>query len=252
MNPEFYSKVAGKFGGYSSGAERTTEFTNGDPEVVFDGIAKSESGAGRSLLDVGCADGRNLLTIAPDFARVHAIDMSAEMLDSARAHQGDSGLAHVRFEQRDAARTGFSDGEFDLVTSRRGPLFVPEFRRVLKDGGSIVYLGIGEQDVRKLKETFGRGQLYGRWEGTPVAQEDRKQLEEEGFEILKEEHFPYDEYFHSPADLNRFLEMVPIFEDYDSVKDRDLFESYVEQESSDKGVHLARHWFLLHARKVAS
>lgn len=251
MNPEFYSKVAGRFGGYSSGAERTTVFTNGDPEIAFDRMVKSEGGTDRSLLDVGCADGRNLLAIAPHFGRVHAIDMSAEMLDAARANQADSGLAQVSFEQRDASRTGFPDAEFDLVTSRRGPLFVPEFRRILRDGGSVVYLGIGEQDVRKLKETFGRGQLYGRWDGTPVAQEDRRALEGAGFKILDEEHFHYDEYFHSPADLNRFLEMVPIFEDYDSAKDKGLFEDYLKQASSAEGVHLARHWYLLHARKIA-
>jgi ubiquinone/menaquinone biosynthesis C-methylase UbiE len=251
MDPEFYSKVADKFGGYSSGAERTTVYSTADPEEVFDRIVNDLGEPAGRLLDVGCADGRNLLTIAPAFGTVHAIDLSAEMLDSAARHQAESGLGHVHFELRDASETGYHDREFDVVTSRRGPLFAPEFARVLKDSGSVIYLGIGEQDVRALKEIFGRGQLYGRWEGTPVAREERKRLEEAGFTIVQEENFTYEEYFHSPDDLNRFLEMVPIFEDYDSAADKTLFDRYVAQASFDRGVLLSRHWFLLHARKSA-
>ena len=98
MNSEFYSKVADRFGGYSSGAKRIEVFPDGDPEDAF-----------------------------------------------------------------------------DVVTSRRGPLFTREY-----------------------------------------------------------------------------LHMVPIFEDYDSEVDGELFSRYVARASSDRGVRLGRHWFLLHVRKPAS
>ncbi|MDH6119216.1 SAM-dependent methyltransferase [Kitasatospora sp. GAS204A] len=249
MNSEFYSKVAEKFGGYSSGAQRTVVYADGDPEEVFDQIVHGLGDPAGHLLDVGCADGRNLLAIAPAFGRVHAIDLAPEMLESAGRHLAESGLGQVSFELRDASATGFADRTFDVVTSRRGPLFGPEFQRVLKPGGSLVYLGIGEHDVRELKEVFGRGQLYGRWAGTPVAHEERRRLAEAGFTILREQSFHYDEYFHSPAELNRFLQLVPIFEDYDPVGDQQHFDRYVAQASAPQGVRLARHWFLLHAAK---
>ncbi|MFI6345790.1 class I SAM-dependent methyltransferase [Streptomyces sp. NPDC050560] len=246
--PDFYSRVAEKFGGYSSGARRTTRFPEGDPEEVFDTVARTVAGPGARLLDVGCADGRNLLALAPDFARVDGLDLAPEMVASARRHLAASGLTHVVFAAGDASATGFPDAAFDVLTSRRGPLFPEEFRRVLRPGGSLVYLGIGEQDVRALKETFGRGQLYGRWDGVPVARQERKRLERAGFTVVRERDFAYDEYFHTPRDLDTFLQMVPIFEDYSPQGDRDAFERYLALATTDEGVHLARHWFVLHAR----
>lgn len=245
---EFYSKVARKFGGYSSGASRTTYFPQGDPEEEFDTLVRGLGGPGKRLLDVGCADGRNLLAIAAAFGRADALDLSPEMLASAEGHRAESGLDHVTFAVGDASATGFPNESFDVVTSRRGPLFPDEFRRLLRPDGSVVYLGIGERDVQALKETFGRGQLYGRWTGTPVVQEERLRLQRTGFTVDHEREFDYDEYFHTPQDLDRFLQMVPIFEDYDSAGDREVFDRYLAQATTGEGVHLARHWFVLHAR----
>lgn len=249
MNPEFYAKVAEKFGGYCSGARRTTICPGGDPEALFDEIVTAAGGPATRLLDVGCADGRNLLTIAPSFGHVHAIDLAPRMLDSAAASLAASGLHHVEFSLRDAAGTGFPDGCFDVITSRRGPLFAEEFHRLLRPGGTLVHLGIGEQDVRELKEVFGRGQLYRRWEGEAVSQSERVRLRQAGFTVLREQAVEFQEYFHSAAELNRFLEAVPIFEDYDQQRDRDLFGRYVETASRERGILLNRHWFLLHARR---
>jgi hypothetical protein len=139
-----------------------------------------------------------------------------------------------------------------VVTSRRGPLFAREFLRILKPGGSLVHLGIGEQDVRELKETFGRGQLYRRWEGVPVAAQARVLLEHTGFTTEREQDFTYEEFFHTPADLDTFLHQVPIFEDYDPVADREPFARYTARATSERGVRLGRHWFLLHVRKPAA
>ncbi|WP_394620203.1 class I SAM-dependent methyltransferase [Lentzea sp. JNUCC 0626] len=249
MNPEFYSKVADRFGGYSSGARRTEVFPDGDPEDAFDAIATALSGPDARLLDVGCADGRNLLRLAPRYGHVVGIDLSQEMLASAKLHQGD--LSTVDFELRDAGSTGFRADYFDVITSRRGPVFPDEYRRVLRPGGSLVHLGIGGHDVRELKEVFGRGQLFGRWSGPSVELETRKSLEEAGFTVVREQTFHYEEFFHTSADLDVFLRQVPIFEDYDSVADRERFGDYVQRAGSESGIRLARHWFLLHARKNA-
>ena len=249
MNPEFYSTVATRFGGYDSGAKRTEVFPNGDPEAAFDRVVAELGGAGGQLLDVSCADGRNLLRIAPSFERVLGIDLAPEMLVSAERHRSAAEAENVEFAVGDAAATRLPADHFDVVTSRRGPLHVDEFRRVLKPGGSLVYLGIGEQDARELKEIFGRGQLYRRWEGAPVSWEVRERLVAVGFAVVRDERFGYEEFFHSPAELDVFLQMVPIFEDYDPVVDKESFDRFVAAASSDRGVRLARHWFLIHARK---
>ncbi|MFJ4828916.1 class I SAM-dependent methyltransferase [Streptomyces sp. NPDC088747] len=251
QHQEFYSEVATKFGGYSSGAQRTTSYPQGDPEEHFDTLVRAVGSPDARLLDVGCADGRNLLAIAPEFGRVDALDLSVEMLASAERHRVESGLTHVEFTVGDASETGFPDETFDVVTSRRGPLFPQEFHRLLRSGGSVVFMGIGERDVQALKETFGRGQLYGRWTGVPVVQEERRRLEEAGFTVDDEREFSYDEYFHTAEDLDRFLQMVPIFEDYDSVRDLNAFERYAARAATPEGIHLPRHWFVLRARRTS-
>jgi hypothetical protein len=43
--------------------------------------------------------------------------------------------------------------------------------------------------------------------------------------------------------------MVPIFEDYDEVRDRELLDRYVEAASREHGILMDRHWFVLHARR---
>ncbi|WNI16408.1 class I SAM-dependent methyltransferase [Actinacidiphila sp. ITFR-21] len=247
-SPAFYSKVAGQFGGYPDWPPRTTHYPDGDPEEYFD-TALTAFGAGGRLLDVGCADGRNLLAVADRFRQVLGIDLSPEMLEAAHRHQREAALAHVAFEVGDASATRLARGSVDVVSSRRGPLCPAEFHRVLTDQGAVVHLGIGEQDVRALKEAFGRGQNYGRWCGVPAAQEDQARLEEAGFSV---EHraFRFDEYFHSADDLRGFLRKVPIFEDFDPVADKEPFDAYVGRARSERGIHLARHWFVLVARKA--
>ena len=50
-----------------------------------------------------------------------------------------------------------------------------------------------------------------------------------------------DEYYATYKDLDIFLQGVPIFEDFDSEKDRGLLEKYVEQYKTEKGIKLPRH-----------
>jgi hypothetical protein len=103
--------------------------------------------------------------------------------------------------------------------------------------------------VRAIKEVFGRGQLYGRWEDEPVARQEGRRLREAGLSVLREQDIRYQEYFNSPAELDRFLQAVPIFEDYDPENDREPFERYVKAASDERGVLMDRHWFVLHARR---
>ncbi|MEU6347342.1 methyltransferase domain-containing protein [Streptomyces sp. NPDC046977] len=251
MNPDFYSRVADEFGGYTSGGLRTDVFPDGDPEAAFDELARGVGGPHVRLVDVGCADGRSLLRIAPAFGSVLGVDMSEAMLEAAERRRAESGPAGVRFERRDASRTGLPEGEADVLTSRRGPLFPGEFLRVLRSGGHLIYMGIGERDARVLKETFGRGQLYGRWDGRPVMDEVVEELTEAGFTVVLEKTFRTVEFYHSPVELDTFLRQVPIFEDYDTVADQAAFERYVASAGSGRGIRLDRHWFVVQGRRAA-
>jgi len=254
-DPAFYTRVADRFGGYPDWPPRAAHYPEGDPEEYFDARLGALGAADAGLLDVGCADGRNLLAVADRFARVRGIDLSARMLEAARRNQERAGpgraVGHVVFEVGDASATGLPDASVDVVSSRRGPLFPGEFHRVLTDRGAVVHLGIGEHDARALKEALGRGQNYGRWDEVPLAQQGRESLERAGFRV---EHraFRFEEYFHSAQDLRGFLGKVPIFEDFDPVADQRGLDAYLRRATSPRGVHLARHWFVLVARKAAA
>ncbi|MEU7906212.1 class I SAM-dependent methyltransferase [Actinoplanes sp. NPDC049118] len=248
-NPQFYSKVADRFGAYSTGTRRTTDYPQGNPEDFFNAAMEELGGQERTLLDVGCADGRNLLRVASHYAAVTGIDLSAEMLASARTRQREAEVEHVTFDLRDAGATGYPDESFDVLTSRRGPLAQAEFARLLRPGGTLLYMGIGEQDARELKESFGRGQLFGRWTGEPLMREASAQLREAGLHVEEERTFAYEQFFYCPEDLQRFLQVVPIFEDFDPEADRYRFSHYLDRATSGRGVRLSRHWFVVRAGK---
>ncbi|MEV6569017.1 class I SAM-dependent methyltransferase [Streptomyces kronopolitis] len=252
MDAEFYSRVAERFGGYRSDARSTDVFPDGRPDDVFDELAKALGTPDARLLDVGCADGRSLLRISPAYGDVTGMDLSTSMLECAARYRAEAGLSHVSFELCDATRTGLPDGYADVVTSRRGPLIPAEFERVLRPGGVVMYMGIGEQDARELKETFGRGQDFDSWNGRPLAEGIAQELADAGFVVTNNQSFRFEEFYHSPEDLDTFLHQVPIIDNYDSAADKEAFDRYVAAVSVDQGVRLSRHWFLVQAQKPAA
>ncbi|MCX4993688.1 class I SAM-dependent methyltransferase [Streptomyces sp. NBC_00568] len=252
MDAEFYSRVAERFGGYFSDAQSTDEFPDGRPDAVFDELVTALGAPHARLLDVGCADGRRLLHTARSYGAVTGLDLSLEMLECAERYRAETGLEHVMFEMRDAAHSGLPDGSADVVTSRRGPLIAREFERVLRPGGAVLYMGIGEQDARALKETFGRGQDFGSWNGRPLSEKTAQELSDAGFVVTRSQEFRFEEFYHSANDLDTFLHQVPILGDYDPAADKEKFDRYVAAATVDQGVRLSRHWFIVQAQKPAA
>lgn len=95
------------------------------------------------VLDAGCGAGQGTAHLAHSGARyVIGIDISPEAMTYARGHYAEPGLA---FGRMDAARLGFRDCIFDLVTSIEviehlldPESYVAGIRRVLKDDGMLV------------------------------------------------------------------------------------------------------------------
>lgn len=238
---QFYNKVARKFGNYHSGARYTSEYETQNPEAVFKEKLLSFSGKDKTVLDVGCADGRFTLSIAPHFSKIVAIDLSEGMLKAAKGLQKEKGVENVSFEKQDAGHTTYLDESFDIVYSRRGPSSFREIYRLLKPGGFFVEIEIGEEDCRKLKEVFGRGQDFGDWEEESHLERDIKRSKKVGLKPIFTQDYLYNEYYPTYKDLDLFLQGVPIFEDFDSEKDRKFLGKYVGQFKEKKGIRLKRH-----------
>lgn len=248
MIQNFYDKVAKKFGNYSTPVKISREYTNGNPEDIFKEKLIEASGKDKAVLDVGCADGRFTISISSYFAKVIAIDTSKGMLESARKLQKKSNITNVSFLLKNLHNNDFKDKSFDVIYSRRGPTDYPEFFRLLKKGGYYIEIGIGEKDTQRLKEVFGRGQNYGDW-NSPYLKKNIQEIEKAGLKVIFGEDYLYNEYYQSEKNLDIFLQGVPIFEDYDFKKDKNLLNKYVSENVTSKGVILSRHRIVIVAKK---
>jgi trans-aconitate 2-methyltransferase len=111
--------------------------------------------AGERVLDIGCGTGRLTAEIAARAQRseVIATDVSASMLEQARAYYG--GIA--RFTRANGMHLPFVDGSFDAVFSTATFHWIPdheqlfgEIYRVLKPGGRLVSQCGGGPNLQQL------------------------------------------------------------------------------------------------------
>ncbi len=254
MSQNFYDRVAKKFGGYGYGngtkPRYKSEYPAGDPEKIFKEKLLELRSKDKAALDIGCADGKFTLSVAPYFKKVYGIDISKENLNVANSHRVDGRSKNVEYSFQNAEHTSFDDSFFDLAYCRRGPTFYEEYRRILKAGGYYFEIGIGEMDTIELKKIFGRGQGFGKWNKSKL-DEDIKELQNLGFKVVFAENFHAFEYYPSYAEFDLFLQQVPIFEDFDSEKDKASLQKYVEKFSTSKGIILSRHRLVMVVQKVS-
>lgn len=252
MSLNFYDKVAKKFGGYAFGkghVKHLTEYPTGDPEEIFKKKLLGLANKNRIALDAGCGDGKFAFQIAKYFLSITGIDVSKELLKIAGQKKSALHVKNVIFKFQDAGNTSFPAKSFDLIYSRRGPTPFTEFQRLLKSGGYFIGIDIGEKDCQGIKEIFGRGQGFKEW-NTSSLEKDTQELKRVGFEIVFAQDFLYDEYYASHDDLDLFLQGVPIFEDFDSEKDKKSLKEYVAKFQTEKGIRFPRHRVIIVAKKL--
>jgi ubiquinone/menaquinone biosynthesis C-methylase UbiE len=109
-------------------------------EATFDGLLRLNGQ--EILLDIGTGPGEfpGRLRARGHTGRLVGVDLSAGMVEQARAHQSG-----VEFMQASADALPFADATLDVVTARHMLYHVPdvtaalkEFRRVLKPGGRFL------------------------------------------------------------------------------------------------------------------
>ena len=248
MAEKFYDKFAKKFGASGPIVASTSEYPNVYHEAMFEEKLVEVSGTNKTALDVGCGSGEFTLRMSSRFSKIVGIDHSEARIQQAQTEQQVRGNKNTIFEVQNAEQTSFASNTFDVVYSRRGPTDYAEYFRILKVGGYVVVIGIGEQDTWALKQTFGRGQGFHEWKITALTLA-KKQLQKAGYSVLYEQDVYYDEYYATYDDLDLFLQSVPIFEDFDSEKDKSFLKAYVTAFQTSKGIHLPRHRFVVVGEK---
>jgi ubiquinone/menaquinone biosynthesis C-methylase UbiE len=111
-------------------------------------LAKGFDPTGKEMLEVGCGVGRMTQAFARRFARVHGLDISAEMLDQARRFHGNQ--ENINWLLGDGSgfpmiASGTVDFVFSYITLQHVPTeslvlgYVQEIMRVLKPGGICLF-----------------------------------------------------------------------------------------------------------------
>ncbi len=106
--------------------------------------------AGERILDIGCGCGQTTLALAAlvgAAGQVVGADISAPMLDIARARAVPQGAAVLEFKQADAQVADFGAGGFDAAYSRFGVMFFCDpvaafanIRKALRPGGRLAFV----------------------------------------------------------------------------------------------------------------
>ncbi len=96
------------------------------------------------VLDVSTGAGHTALTFAPLVAQVIAVDLTPQMLDTARKLANERGITNVEFKPADVHALPFEANTFDLVTNRialhhysDARQAISEMARVCKRGGLV-------------------------------------------------------------------------------------------------------------------
>lgn len=110
-------------------------------------LEEIEPVAGRRVLDVGCGAGALTLAAAGRGAVGLGVDISAPLVEAARARAERLGAAGAQFVQGDAQSQGFEAGRFDALVSRFGVMFfadpVAAFRNLrpaVRPGGRLAFV----------------------------------------------------------------------------------------------------------------
>lgn len=132
---------------------------------------------GMQVLDVATGTGEPAITIAMRVGHqgyVTAFDLSAELLDIAKARAQERGLTNLVAQQGDVHELPFGDNHFDLATSRFGVMFfrdpalaLREIRRVLRPQARACFLVWGSFDQPYWQSTMG---IVHRHVGGPLLQ----------------------------------------------------------------------------------
>ena len=122
-----------------------------------------------TVLEVGCGTGRNLIAVAKRYpsARLSGLDISEEMLRTARARIAAAGLANrIVLKQADAtnfdAQALFGIAAFDRVFFSYTLSMIPDWRAALRRGAAVTEGALHLVDFgqfERLPQWFRRGMM---------------------------------------------------------------------------------------------
>ena len=208
------------------------------------------------ILDLGTAAGEKVLKKFPNCAEILGTDFSSEMIKSANKNLLKSGRKNITFRVMDNLKMDTPDNYFDLVTARHTIIDPVQIYKTLKEGGQLIVRGVDKLDCWSLKRMFGRGQAY--HDVKPISLIDYEAIMDAGFKDVELIPLHVIEYYKTKEDLYALLVKTPILDDFSEEAsneyerkpiEKEIFEKYVEQNTTKKGIKLIRRYYGIIGKK---
>lgn len=230
----------------------TENFTN----WIYEDKIVEHSNANSKILDLGTAAGEKVLKHFPDCSEILGTDFSKEMIKEANQNLIKSGRKNITFKVMNNLQMNTPDNYFDIVTARHTVINSNQIYKTLKTGGYLIIRGVDKFDCWELKRMFNRGQAF--HDEKPISLIDYEAILDTGFKNVELIPLHVIEYYKTKEDLYALLLKVPILDDISEIQDneyervpieKNIFEKYVAQNTTEKGIKLIRRYYGIIAQK---
>ena len=179
------------------------------------------------------------------------------MINAAKKNLAKSGRKNIKFKVMDNYKMDTPDNYFDIVTARHTATDPKQIYKTLKRGGVLIIRGVDKLDCWSLKRIFNRGQAF--VDNKPISLVDYEAVLDAGFKNVELIPLHVVEYYKTKEDLYALLIKVPILDDISELKnneeyeripiEKDPFEKYVKENTTQKGIKLIRRYYGIVAKK---
>lgn len=223
---------------------------------IYEDEIKKHVNENTRILDLGTAAGEKVLKKFPDCAEILGTDFSNEMIETANKNLLQSGRKNISFRVMDNLKMDTPDDYFDLVTARHTIIDPVQIYKTLREGGQLIIRGVDKLDCWSLKRMFGRGQAY--HDIKPISLIDYEAIMEAGFKEVELIPLHVIEYYKTKEDLYALLVKTPILDEFSEESfneyerkpiEKKIFEKYVEQNTTKKGIRLIRRYYGIIGKK---
>lgn len=224
---------------------------------IYEDEVKKSIKKDSKVLDLGTAAGEKVLKYFPECSEIIGTDFSYEMIENANKNLLKSGRKNITFRVMDNLKMDVPDEYFDVVTARHTVIDPTQIYKTLKKGGKLIVRGVDKLDSWALKRMFKRGQGYK--DTKPISQIDYEAILDAGFKSVELIPLHVVEYYKTKEDLYALLSKVPILDDFSEEEEnneyeripieKEIFEKYVEENTTINGVKLIRRYYGITAIK---
>ena len=208
------------------------------------------------ILDLGTGGGEKVFSKMPkNIGMIIGTDLSPKMIGTARESLKKHPEIKAKFSIMDNLKLEFPDELFDIVCARHTVINAKEIFRVLNKNGVLIVRGVDKYDSWDLKKLFGGGQCFN--DEIEISKKDYNDIRKAGFKSVKLIKLNANEYFKTKEDLLALLLKVPILDGFSlKLRSKDilnkkmsLFEKYVKENTTLKGILLKRVYYGIVAKK---